>query len=97
MRNILRSLIAALALSLTVATIAPAAAREDKPSFEQRLEALAREGADKLRRALKEMRERIERYMPRTAPNGDIIIPRPRFDNPPGQPAENGPQEPIET
>lgn len=97
MRTILRSLVAALALSLTVASVTPAAAREGKPSIEQRLEALAKEGVDRLRRALEKVRDRLKPYLPHTAPNGDIVIPRPRFHDSPDAPPEKAAREPVET
>lgn len=99
MRTKLRGLIAALALSLTVASVTPVAAREDKPNFEQRLETLAKEGVDTLRRALEKMRDRLKPYLPYAAPNGDIVIPRPRLHDSPAAPPtpKKTPRNPVDT
>lgn len=86
---------AAIVLGLVLAT--PARAGDDRPlaqPFDQRVEELAREGAERLKQAFERFLERMPRYgAPRTTPEGDIIIPRRR----PLPGAVLPPDEPVET
>ena len=83
-----RCILTVLALTTigAVAAVPPAWA-DHKPSAQDKAETYAREGVDKLLRALDRLIETIPQYeMPVVDDNGDIIIRRKRQPEPP-QPA----------
>ena len=68
-----------LALSIALGVAAPATLAAEEPTPRAAPEELAREGVDKLMRALRAMMEKIPQYeLPEINDQGDIIIRRRR-------------------